>query len=135
VLTVDVGQATDQEFKLAILEDLDELLRHDLIEPLKEVVDLLLDGVIELVESHLLDIVVLVLICYINLLAARNYLDFFGLSEVFHSLREDEAEALYRVFEAPLEVLVKFVIVVLYVMIGQRHSQDDLVESLHKVAI
>ena len=135
MLTVNVGQATDQEFKLAILEDLHELLRHDLIETLKEVVDLLLHGVIELVECHLLDIVVLVLICYINLLAARHYLDFFGLSEVFHSLREDEAEAFYRVFEAPLEVFVKFIIVVLYVMIGQRNSQDDLVESLHKVAI
>ena len=94
MLTVNVGQATDQEFKLAILEDLHELLRHDLIETLKEVVDLLLHRVIELVECHLLDIVVLVLICYINLLAARHYLDFFGLSEVFHSLREDEAEAL-----------------------------------------
>ncbi len=65
VVTVDVWQPTDQEFKLTIVENLDELLRHDLIEPLKEVVDLLLHGVIELVESHLLDIVVLVLICHI----------------------------------------------------------------------
>ena len=94
-LTVDVGEAADQELKLAVVENLDELLRHDLIEPLKEVVDLLLHGVIQLVESHLLDIFVLVLICHIQVLAARHYLDFLGLSEVFHSFREDEAEALY----------------------------------------
>lgn len=94
-LTVDVGQATDQEFKLTVIENLDELLRHDLIEPLKEVVDLLLYGVIQLVKSHLLDIVVFILICHIYVLPTRHYLDFFGLSEVFHSFREDEAEALY----------------------------------------
>jgi hypothetical protein len=105
------------------------------VEALQEVVNLPLNLAVELEEAQLLDVLTLVLVADGNVLAVFNELHLERLPEVVGLGNEGGHQALDVVLEAPLHVVVEFVVKVFQVGEAEGLTCHDLVKGLNEVAL
>lgn len=115
ILTVKVRKAGDEQFKLLEVKDADQVFWDELVEALKEGIDLFLDGAVESVLGHLLDVIPLVVVSERDFLATRDEFDLLSLTEIVLLHRHGGFQACDVVLEAPFEVVVVSVVEVFQV--------------------
>ena len=136
VIDVDDLQARDQQLELSIVEDLDQITRHDSEEAVLEGGDLPIDGLLQPVVGHQSDVLLLVCIGDESLGAAFAKISCLCVAEIVLCVDEVGAEMLGSlVLQDPGERLVQLRVIVLQVSLVESHVKDKLVERLDEVAV
>ena len=93
VIDVNVGETTDEQLELPLVEDLDQILRNELVETVHKGLELLLDGLGNDPLGLQLDELLLVVVGDVNVASVRFQVDDFFLAEVVdlngESLKDD----------------------------------------------
>lgn len=135
-LTLEVGHSGDEQFKLFVSEDRDEVPWDQLVEALQEGVHLLLDVLVEMEVRLPLDIVLLVVVGHVDVSPAWHQVHDLRAPEVVIGDRERLVEAVHVALrlQAPVEAHVEVVVEVFQILEAELLADKHLVDALHEVA-
>ena len=116
-------------------ENFDQVLRDDFVEAFQERVDLLLYHSVHLVVAQLLEVVVLIFVCYFDVDAALTELLMFNLAKVVRINAKVHLVIFNVILERPFIASVCVVIKVFLILEGQFFTDHHLIEGLREITL
>lgn len=137
VLDVDGGASRDHNFQLFLIENLQQSMRHQFVQPCEKGLELQFDAGGHLGVGDQLDVLQLVLLCDGEVGAVGDQLLRLDLSEIVAVVGEGQLQEIFDggVVEHPGQRFEVFVVLLLHVPVGDGDRQDVLVERWGKVCV
>lgn len=84
---------------------------------------------------HLLNIVIFVFFCHIDVFSPFNQFNFNLLAKVFSTFHKSKSESFNWIIQDPYQILVDLIVIVFDVVVCEWQSKDYLIKGFDEIAI